>query len=192
MLSLAGLADQTSVPYLILALRDPDPQKVIPSSAWGLLHKVIPALKRPMEESATFYKNRQAETKLLYDWWNDELSGKHIPKTPEGQQVLSRTLPADAPLAVLNTSLFEPSAKLRRTAMYRLQKSADATSIPYLVLALQDPDGTVAYEAYDTLHRLAPSLGEAQAAEAFGANRENVTAPVYAWWRNYLGGSHTQ
>lgn len=188
-MALRQLPDEKSIPYLVLALRDPDYQHVIPSSAWRLLHKIVPALGSTFpKDNAFFLAHKDMETQFIYTWWSDELLGKHILKTPEGQQVVSRTLPADASLAVLNTSLFEPSAKLRRTAMYRLQKAADAASIPYLVLALQDPDGTVAYEAYDTLHRLAPSLGEAQGSEAFGANRESVTAPVYAWWSDYLGG----
>ncbi len=187
--SLRRNADQTSIPYLVLALRDSDYQRFIPSVAWRMLHTIVPALGSAFGKTDVFfYAHRETETKPIYDWWNDELSGKHVSRTPEGQQMLSRTLPADAPLAALNTSLFEPSSKLRRTAMYRLQKSADASSIPYLVLALQDPDGTVAYGAYETLHRLVPSLGEAQAAEAFGANQEAATKPVYAWWSDYLGG----
>ena len=190
MFSLGKIADQTSAPYLMLALRDPDPQKVIPAGAWGLLHRVVPALKRPMDTSDAFYNHRAAETKVLYDWWNDELNGKHIPNTPEGKKLLNYTLPDVVPVATLNTLLFQPVRTVREETISRLRKQADASSIPYLVLALQDPDTTVAYQAYKVLHQLVPTLGAEQSATAFTANRDAATQPLYAWWNDELLGKH--
>lgn len=190
MFSLGKIADQTSAPYLILALRDPDPQKIIPSGAWGLLHRIVLALKRPPQDSDTFYRNREAETKILYDWWNDELNGKHIPNTPEGKKLLNYTLPDGVPVAALNTLLFQPVRTVREETISRLRKQANTSSIPYLVLALQDPDTTVAYQAYKILHRLIPTLGTGQSAAAFTANRDAATQPLYAWWNDELLGKH--
>jgi hypothetical protein len=68
--------------------------------------------------------------------------------------------------------------------------SADRTSVPYLVLALQDPDPVVSYGAYALLHRLLKALGPSRTRPEFEANRDAETQPIYAWWQDELAGLH--
>ena len=183
--ALDHLADKTSIPYLMLALRDPDTQNVIPPSAYGMLHKLIPALG-PAQGSGYFAIHRAAEDQHLNAWWSDELNGKHL--KPQDKPASTEDTPDDP--VRLNTLLFVPYAATRQAAIAKLETRADAASIPYLVLALQDPDSSVAYGAYKTLHRLIPSLGTAEGNGAFVASRAAEIQPIYDWWRDELLGKH--
>jgi HEAT repeat protein len=106
-----------------------------------------------------------------------------------------RTIPAEKRAALktldgLNKTLFEPYPELREAAIVALGARADNSSIPYLALALQDPDQKVSYGAYRLLVRLTgagkPAAGEAE----YAASTDMVKAPLYAWWADELNGKH--
>ena len=91
--------------------------------------------------------------------------------------------------------MFIPDVATRRAAAARLAQVGDAGSIPYLILALQDPDTqqpdvNVSYVAYKALHRLIPSLGPAEGSDAYAAERAAATQPIYDWWQDELLGKH--
>lgn len=189
MYALYKIADRSSIPYLILALRDPDPQQNISGGAYVALRRLIPALGRYVPETgAEFSHNFNTEIRPINAWWNDELSGKHL--KPEDKPAATVDIPDDP--AHLDTLLFVPYAATRQAAMTKLETLADAASVPYLALALQDPDSGVAYGAYKTLHRLIPTLGTAKDKAVFGANRAGESQPIYDWWKDELLGKHLQ
>jgi HEAT repeat protein len=183
--SIDNLADHTSLPYLMLAIRDPDYQNVIPQSAYGILHHLNPALGEAFGNDY-FAQHRAAETKKLYAWWSDELLGKHL--KPGEHPAIPAIIP-DTP-AQLNPLLFIPDAATRQAVAAKLAQSGNASSIPYLVLALQDPDSEVAFSAYKTLHRLIPALGSPRSLADFTASPAAISQPIYDWWRDELLGKH--
>jgi len=191
MRALSYLADRTSIPYLILALRDPDRQHFITESAYGLLYQLNPSLGT-VYGSGYFTLHQSDETTKLYAWWDDELLGKHL---SQGTQPSIPTPLPDTP-SLLNPLLFTPDTATRRTVVARLYGTGDASSIPYLILALQDPDpkqteDNVSYVAYKTLHNLIPSLGQTQNCDWYLSHHDAVTQPIYAWWQDELNGKHT-
>lgn len=190
--------DRSSIPYLLIALRDPESQQVVAQSAYGILHMMNPELGSG-EGSGYFYTKREAETKILLDWWRDELSGKHLREAIPGEPApVVKTLPTNLDtmskaeaVAALNPLLFELSTYTRRRAMRELQTHADASSIPYLLLAGEDPNFEVAWSAYQTLHRLLPSTGATVSRTAFIADRNSALKPLYAWWQDELLNKHS-
>ena len=184
------LANRTTVPYLLLAVRDPDEQNIIPQSAYGLLHQLNPSLGEAFGNDY-FAQHRAVETRKLFAWWSDELLGKHL--KPGEHPAIPAELP-NAP-ALLNPLLFVPDTVTRRAAAAKLARLGGTSSIPYLILALQDPDAqaldvNVSYVAYKTLHRLIPSLGAVQDSDSFTANHAAAVQPIYDWWRDELLGKH--
>jgi hypothetical protein len=180
-----NLANRSSIPYLMLALRDPDYQHIIPPNADTMLYQVIPSFGIE-KGSSYFIQHRDAETKRLYAWWSDELLGKHM--KPGKHPTIPAIIP-DTP-ALLNPLLFIPDAATRQAVAAKLAQSGNTSSIPYLVLALQDPDTDVAFSAYKTLHRLIPALGSPKSRTDFTASPAAISQPVYDWWRDELLGQH--
>jgi len=190
MFAVDHLADHTSIPYLMLAIRDPDEQGIIPQSAYGMLHKLVPTLGEAFGNNY-FAQHRAAETKKLFAWWSDELLGKHL--KPGEHPAIPTELP-NTP-ALLNPLLFIPDTPTRRAVADKLARLGDKISIPYLILALQDPDpqqdaGNVSYIAYKTLHRLIPALGPPETSTKFAASPESAKQPIYQWWQDELLGKH--
>jgi hypothetical protein len=185
-----NIAGRSSIPYLMLAVRDPDRQGIIQQSAYGMLHQLIPSLGEAYG-SGYFAQHRATETKRLYAWWSDELLGKHL--KPGEHPAIPAELPSMPTL--LNPLLFIPDTATRRAVVDKLARLGDKSSIPYLVLALQDPDAqapdvNVSYVSYKTLHRLIPALGPAEASGKFDANPEAAKQPIYHWWQEELLGKH--
>ena len=190
MFALDHLADRTSIPYLMLALRDPDTQNIIPQSAYGLLHQLNPSLGLAYG-SDYFAQHHAVEMQKLDAWWSNRLLGKQL--KPGEHPDVPAILPATP--ALLDPLLFVPDIVTRRAAVARLAHIGDASCIPYLILALQDPDAqqpdvSVAYVAYKTLHRLIPALGPALGSDAFAADHDAATQPIYEWWTDELMGKH--
>lgn len=198
MFTLPEMADCTSIPYLVLALRDPEPQGIVSYGAYVSLTRLIAALKSShqshfgVEEKianlSDFIANRERFTHPLYDWWNDDLMGIHFRKV--GQANERSVEQATDEIGQLNLETFAPNPSERLKSVKRLMSKANKTSIPFLVLALQDPDADVAYLAYKTLHRLIPTLGATKSATVFSAKRTAVSQPLYDWWRDELLGKH--
>ncbi|MGI4791444.1 MAG: HEAT repeat domain-containing protein [Janthinobacterium lividum] len=192
MYALYKVADSSSIPYLIMALRDPDPEKNIPAGAYVALRRLIPVLGPYTPQSQTeFVQKFNIEIKPINAWWSDELLGKHL--KPGEHPAIPAELP-NTP-ALLNTLLFIPDTPTRRAVADKLARLGDKSSIPYLILALQDPDpqpsgGSVSYVAYKTLHRLIPSLGTVRDSDSFTANHDAATQPIYDWWRDELLEKH--
>lgn len=189
--SVGHIADRSSVPYLLLTLFDPEPQKMNAQSAYYILHRVLPDLGKPPKPE-DFWKNREAETTRLLDWWRDELAGKH-PKAenePPTPVIDFEKIKPEEAARILNPLLFEKKPELRQQAAQALQKSAQASSIPYLLLALHDPDPTVSFLAYRALHRLIETLPPPTGREPFEARREAYTKELFDWWCAELLGQH--
>lgn len=185
MFAIDHLANRTTIPYLLLAVRDPDEQNIVSQSAYGLLHQLNPSLGEAFGNDY-FAQHRAVETKKLFAWWSDELLGKHL--KPGEHPAIPAELP-NTP-ALLNPLLFIPDAPTRRAAADKLAHLGDKSSIPYCVLALQDPDTEVAFTAYETLHRLIPALGNPRTRAFFDSNPAAISQPIYDWWRDELLGKH--
>jgi hypothetical protein len=168
----------TDLPFLMLALRD----KTICFKAYQRAMWVIRSLGAA-EKEEKWETHKDEANRILWDWWTDELNGKHQPVPPAPP-----ALPTATP--DLYPYLYFPVAQVREQALEKVTASADRTSVPYLVLALQDPDPVVSYGAYVLLHRLLKALGPARTRPEFEANRDAETQPIYAWWQDELAGLH--
>jgi hypothetical protein len=188
-------ADKSSAPYLIIALRDPTPDHSVSVSARAVLALRIMKLQHPYERDKQFIANFDVDVKEFYNWWSDELSGKHLasddPDAAQKQEKLeSQSIPTD--IQDINPLLFEPYPILRERASAALLQKADRSSIPYLVLALQDPDGKVSYNAYLTLRRLLGVPSAPLSKDDYIAGQDAATKPLYAWWSDELLGKHSK
>lgn len=183
--SLYNIANKTSIPYLILALRDPDPDQDIPAGATVLLHRLIPALGKLSLKSHEDYTNhREYETDYIYQWWIDELNGRHSTKAKDSAPTVQAEVPQKAENFQVN--LYNPSVEVRRRAVNALIATAGKSIIPYLVLALQDPDTVVSYNAYKALHDILSLPGEVSEMADYDSHRGQEDKPIYDWWTNHL------
>lgn len=84
----------------------------------------------------------------------------------------------------INPLLDSPSPCARLDAMIALDRLADATSIPYLIRALEKPDPQhyVQYRAYRSLYRLIPSLGAPMSDLDFQKNRNGEIDKIKSWY----------
>ncbi len=187
-LALQKIADTSSIPYLVLSLHDPDPQNLVPYTAYLTLHKIIPKLPKPVNDFDYTRPIPQKDLMPINSWWNDELMGVHF--RAAGQAPGGSAGQVEDKVGQLNLETFnrDPSTRLRSVKL--LASEANHTSLPFLVLALQDPDSNVAYSAYKILYHLVPALGPAKDATAFNVKRAAVSQPAYDWWRDELLGKH--
>jgi hypothetical protein len=92
----------------------------------------------------------------------------------------------------LNEALFNADRFVRLQAMLTLwtNRLADKSSIPYLMVALSDPDPMVASTADQALHALIPQLGPWRGREYFTQSRDETIRAVEKWWTDELAGKH--
>lgn len=190
--------DKSSLPFLLLALHDSDQQKTVPFSAFVSLQRMELTQKFSFSSYDAFEKSPLTETQKLFNWWRDELSGKNKRELMPGETLVVKTVPAnisrlprDKAVAVLNPLLWEMSLQTRRAALMHLQKLADRSSIPYLLLACEDPDFDVAYGAYQLLGTLLPEVGAPVIRKTFESERAKALEPFYAWWQDELLDKHS-
>ena len=100
------------------------------------------------------------------------------PVTALGEYHKAEALPYLNPLAVDGTDF------LRMNALQALRPLADASSIPFLMKALEKDDAqqSVSYDAYWTLHRLVPALGPTQNRAYFLKHRDAEVQALKQWW----------
>jgi len=179
--ALDNVATKESIPYLILALRDPDPQHVIPASAYGILHRLASSLGTSAGYEY-FIAHQDEEVEVLYEWWkrylqrsdSNEIAGDIIGNV-ENQ-----------PLDILYKLLFNPSLNTRREAMTAMGDSATQASIPYLIIALHDPNTDISYSAYLKLYRLIGDIGKPKSHADFIKSPSSAIVPIYTWWTQSL------
>ena len=185
--SVGRFSDYKTVPYLLFALNDHDQQKLIPTGADVILYFLLSKEKQEDERNDDqFSMHRKERIPTYYVWWNDELLGKHLDKTPK--EDLDAPPTANAPVDKLNPALFDPRVDIRRKAMVLLQKRADASSIPYLIMALRDPDQEVAYSAYRKVNLLAGLTTTVQTAAQFSAKQKELADTIMEWWQMKYAG----
>jgi HEAT repeat protein len=185
MMALRDLVDRTSIPYLLLALYDPD--DYVAYAAYGLLRHLIPNVA-PARDWSLFEVQREAAIRPFLTWWKDELRGKHDKLTIKSH-IIEGNISALS-VEKLNALILQPSTETRQKAIAELQKGVDVSSIPYLILALHDPNEDVAYSAYRMLYRLRPKLKGIKERAAFNADRKTALLPIYDWWEDELLGRH--
>ena len=93
-------------------------------------------------------------------------------------------------IPMLSRAVYDSSWQIREGAVRTLAKIEDVSSIPSLVLALNDPNSDVVYQAYFGLHTLIPSLGPVKTFVDFEKNRKAETALLLTWWKDELSGKH--
>ena len=185
-MALSNMAKKDSVPFLLLALYDQDPQKFVAPYSCAVLHKVLPELPDNFS-SDQFEKQKTRERQLFFSWWNDELAGKHLGAEAKDSIELKTGQTHDASeLPTLNEALFMRSETTRRVAIQALGKLADESSVPYLLVALRDPQIDVAFGAHQILARLVPELGSVLSRSAFDARQEQVAEAGAQWWPKHL------
>ena len=179
--------DASSLPFLLLTLYDAAHGKENEPDAYAMF-SVISGAKLSVG-AGDFERNPDQARKAAWGWWQDELAGKH--PAAENAPAPAVTLAPDqkfaaADLPQLNLGLFMLSETTRRAAARGLEGLADASSTPYLLVALYDPLPDVAYTAYTTLHRLVPELGPASARALWQTQREAQTTAAFEWWQKHL------
>ncbi len=80
----------------------------------------------------------------------------------------------------------------RGAAIKALDKLANESSIPYLLIAQYDPKPDIAFGAYKSLRRLIPTLGGAKARNLFEAQREALAQEGFDWWAKHLQDAETE
>jgi len=186
-LGIQNYSDRSSIPYLLLSLRDPDSHKFIVPLAAQLLSRLIPQIERGKMDDALAGK-RDEEVQHFFVWWRDELAGKH-PHADEDKDriVLNEGETHEAKeLPQLNEGLFMRSQYTRLAAVEALNKLADGSSVPYLIIALRDPNGDVAYGAHHVLARLVPALGPYLPRSTFDTSRDQLAEAGVKWWVKHL------
>ncbi len=182
---LSSIGNKNGVPYYILTLLDVRNQG---SSAVRSAYILQRLTKLPVKfEGSAKLANQQETFQQFIAWWQDELAGKH-PADPDEKPAVSlrqgqRFEASDLPQ--LNQGLFMRSEFTRQEAIRGLQQFADASSIPYLLIALYDPQPEIAYGAYTLLHRLVPDL-EAASANKWKNERAAQTKAAFDWWQKHL------
>lgn len=190
--ALSPVVDSSSIPYLLLTLSDPEPQKVNAESAFALLQRLTGNASSVPQKDLRAQKVKAIQE--IVKWWQDELSGKHPVTKNERPRVALRDngLYEAKDVPMLNEGLFMRSESTRSAAIKALSKLADQSSIPYLLIAQYDPKPDIAYGAYKTLHRLIPSLGQTKERALFEAQREALVQEGFDWWVKHLQEAETK
>ena len=185
-MALSGMANKNSVPFLLLALYDQDPQKFVAPYSCAVLHKILPDLPDNFSTDQ-FEKQKTRERQLFFSWWRDELAGQHsgAGDVDSIELEVGQTHNAEE-LPTLNEALFMRSETTRRAAIQALDKLASESSVPYLLIALCDPQVDVAFGAHSILARLVPELGPILPRSAFDARRGQIAEAGAQWWPKHL------
>jgi len=176
----------SSAPCLMLAVVDPDPQGIVPLIALGSLHRIAPDLG-PVDEMRYFMEHHDAEVKETYEWWSQILNGKTVAGSVDYKKWMS-ALPRTPSNNV--QFLFSPNKLDRERAIKSLAGTSDSSMIPYFVLAIRDPDDTVAYAAYASIAKLLPKAFAPVTRPEFAIAHEKLTKTAEDWWRDELLGKH--
>ncbi len=187
-MALSNMAKSDSVPFLLLALYDQDPQKFVAPYSCAVLHDILPEVPNDFSTDQ-FEKQKTGERQLFFSWWHDELAGQHPGAGAQDFIELKAGQTHDAEeLPTLNEALFMRNETTRRAAIQALGKLADQSSVPYLLVALRDPQSDVAFGAHQILARLVPELGPSLSRSAFNARQEQVAEVGAQWWPKHLQG----
>ena len=174
--ALDDLRDKSSIPYLIVALSDPDPQYVIASNAYYMIYRAAPDLKEPKSEEY-FYANREKEIDIVYRWWRGYLSGENALKG------LKRGLLHDSDLS---SSLYSLDVDDRKKAIKSLSEPLKLANVPYVMVSLSDPDEEVAFDSYVLLKSIIKTLPDIKSAHDFEKESERVMRDSRSWWMQKL------
>jgi HEAT repeat protein len=176
--SIIRFHNPSSIPYLMVALYDPEKQNTIAYLAYCELSTYMGFHPVSLDR---FYSDRAEAEMPVFSWWKLELLGKH-----GAQNQAEKEQRAAKPAAAPSERLFDSDLKVRRAEMTALEKRATTEDVPYLILALHDPDNSLSYRAYKTLFALL-KLHSAQANEAaFAASPDVAEQPIILWWRNHF------
>jgi len=184
--TLSQSKDASILPFLLLTLYDPEPQKANAPEAYAMFAQ-MPGVKLGAGAGDFALHPAQAR-KEAWAWWRDELAGKHPHKEDDKDRIVlneGETHEAKE-LPQLNEGLFMRSQYTRLAAVEALNKLADQSSVPYLIIALRDPNGDVAYGAHHVLARLVPALGPYLPRATFDASRAKLADTGVAWWIKHL------
>jgi len=184
--TLSQSKDASILPFLLLTLYDPEPQKANAPEAYAMFAQ-MPGVKLSVA-AGDFALHPDQARKAAWAWWRDELAGKH----PHGEDDKDRIVLNEGErheakeLPQLNEGLFMRSQYTRLAAVEALNKLADGSSVPYLIIALRDPNGDVAYGAHHILARLVPALGPYLPRSTFDTSRDQLAEAGVKWWVKHL------
>lgn len=174
--ALDSLGDESSIPYLIVALSDPDPQNVIAYNAYHMIYRSAPDLKKPKSEEH-FYANREKEIDIVYSWWKGYLSGENALKGRK-RGVLNND---DSKSLLYNLDVNE-----RRKAIKSVTAPLKLADVPYVMVSLSDPDEEIAFNSYVLLKSIINTLPDVKSANDFGKESEKIMRDSRAWWMQKL------
>lgn len=170
--ALNDLGDESSIPYLLIALSDPDPQNVIAQSAYYMIYRSTPDLKKPKSEEY-FYANREKEIDIVYRWWKGYLAGEN---TLKGRKIGLQDSVG------LGSSLYSLDVDSRKKAIKSLPTPIKLADVPYLIVSLSDPDKEIAFDSYVLLKSVIDTLPDIKSASDFGKESERVMRDSRSWW----------
>lgn len=186
--ALFSTGDRTSVPYLLSALNDPDPQRVIPYYSYRIICRIIPSLGRPKTEEY-FYSHREEETGRVYKWWPEYLSSKRNQISNSKTSLIFKDDVMNTQIADHLDLLYDRYVNVRKGAIKSIGKFFDSNDIPYLLLCLHDPDAEVAFNSYALLRSMINQFPKIGSAQQFEKERTDLTRLAYSWWSNQLAAS---
>jgi len=176
--SIIRIHSSTSIPYLMVALYDPEKQNIVAYRAYYELSKYMGF--HPISW-AQFDRNRAKADIPVFNWWRAELLGKHV-RASQATAIVGTASPEASP----SERLFNSDIRIRQAEMSALEKGATADDVPYLMLALHDPDADLSYRAYKTLFALLKLRSEMASETSFIASPDLTTQPIYIWWQNHF------
>ncbi len=191
--SLRKLADRGTLPFLVLGLMDSDPD--VAYQAYYIFLRLNPSLGRPVDLDY-FEVHRDKLVIPLYDWWSNHMSAKDgktqkAEYNPKIAEALHEYVPQET-VTDLMALLYDTEAQNRISAIKSFTGKVDRKILPYLMLALRDPQPTVVYEAYTLLHTAIDGLRAAKSREEFEKNRDSELSLLFGWWKDELSGKHLQ
>ena len=90
----------------------------------------------------------------------------------------------------LNLTQIHPSPDVRTHGIMTLRPIADKSSLPYLMLAIEDIQPLVRYDAFMIFNRILTGNEPDVTTDTFHKNEEKYLNPIRLWWKDELLGSH--
>lgn len=180
---ISDLGNASSIPYLLLCTQDPDP--TLKLSAISVLGHICPGVRYADEHQNVVDSDKDLRQASV--WWSDELNGRHAPRLwPNPDDTILLPTSAEA----LDKLVWAGDNTHRERVINHLEPVATRNSVPYLLVALYDPDPIVKYKSYVILNRLLGTSNKPVRAEVFAQRPDEYTSPLFDWWKAELLGHH--
>jgi len=172
--------DVETLPYLLLALNDPDPIGDIPYLAYRTIHRLAPVLGAS-DDWPYYLAHRDGENQEIRDWWkiylqngaNAGMSGKHYGVQSAFQTTVNQ--------------LIDPLSANRMSALSKISSLKPHDQYACLMLATLDPSLEIRHAAYEMLATHIDGATRIVTPAQYSKSEVVLLQKVYNWWPTTLG-----